>query len=589
MSAGRNLTGEERLPLSGTTWGNTGFGQTYPSQINQYGFNAGNKDYPLRVGAPHQTSSLNQLQTLDIQRSEKILNVDVASKLAGYEDPIKLVFPPILQTEAVVYVRRQYVVGGVASEVPERAPAPVSAVQEDVREVRLRRFGGDVDFNINACLKPDMFQREMDLKVAAQHAALQYELTKMGYQCMLNEGTPLTVALTRSQYGSATDPAKSASLFYNQMVFGALQKFTYPLHNLLAAAKKCTAYDISTSAKTVMILPHGTPEMMSLTKAENMRYDINGLSGPQGKPISLELESGYSIPASNASVFVHIPPPSHVYGAAAPVSRKSELVRTRKIALLYTKGESSKPLLRLQHKSGTMKNLGEKSNASKPNDPDHVLVILEIDMMSGIIAVPGEETGNLIMQYPRSTVATDASTESGRMMLRVLMGVVCKRPENILILEDISCAGVQSCTEEDNEPFKNGNERFFTINEVKNAADRSFATKTIRNLDDTADEANNKNAKLHGRYIYDRVANGEAFYYRCDGENAATDTKLDFDYARVFIGNHFDESNDLKMMGNSPLGNLDDPKNMHKLHGMQVFDPSMTQPTAIAPASATPM
>lgn len=161
MSIPRQLSGENVDRLGGNVWGKPGFGQQFSTRPEQYGFFGGSGIMGAgpKQGAPHQTSTLNQLQALDVQRSEKILNVEVASKLAGYEDPIKLVFPPVIQTEAVVYVRRQYVVGGIATEVPERAPAPVSAVQEDVREVRLRRFGGDVDFNINACLKPDMFQK----------------------------------------------------------------------------------------------------------------------------------------------------------------------------------------------------------------------------------------------------------------------------------------------------------------------------------------------------------------------------------------------------------------------------------------------
>jgi len=327
---------------------------------------------------------------------------------------------------------------------------------------------------------------------------------------MLTEGTTLTAALVRSQYSASAEPAKSASLFYNQMIFGALQKFTYPLHNLLAAAKKCTAYDISTSAKTVMILPHGTPEMMSLTKAENMTYNVNGLTGPQGDAVSLELQTGYKIPASNASVFVHIPPPTHVHGAAAPHARKSELQREVTINLLYKAGSGSNVYHALDHKEGTLEQIATTKIRQ-----------LKINMMSGIIAVPGEETGNLIMQYPRSTVATDASTESGRMMLRVLMGVVCKRPENILVLEDISCAGVVSC---------------------KEIALGSF----------DADAA------------YTQASQGKVVL---------------MDEVRCYIGNHFDAAGNLKVQGNSPLGNLDDPKNLHKLHGMQVFDPTMSAPT----------
>ena len=133
-----------------------------------------------RQTAAHATSTLRQLQREDVVRSEKIINIEVASMLAGYEDPIKLLLPPVMQAAAVVHIRRKYVVGGIASRVPERAPAPVSMVQEDVRKVKLHRYGGDVDFNLNACLQPAAFKREMDMKVKAQHGALAERLNRLG-------------------------------------------------------------------------------------------------------------------------------------------------------------------------------------------------------------------------------------------------------------------------------------------------------------------------------------------------------------------------------------------------------------------------
>lgn len=383
---------------------------------------------------PHATSSLAQLQREDVERSEKILNVEVASKLAGYEDPIKLVLPPILQEAAVLYVRRKYVVGGVACEVPERAPAPVSMVQEDVREVRLKRYGGDVDFNLNACCKPDLFQREMDLKVSAQHGALANELMRLGYTALLREGTPLVSALVRSSSAVGADTRAMALQYYKHQVFGALGKFTYPLHNLLAAAKKCAAYDISRAVKSVMILPHAVPELMAYTRAENMTYNINGIGGPQGAPVTLAVESGYSVPATTTSVYVHIPPPLHSHGAAAPVASHNSLERRVHMLLVYPPNNAANTY-RVDHFNRKLETI--------PTAGD--LVMLTLNMQSAIVAVPGEDTGNLLMQYPRSTVSTDASTESGRMQLRVHMGAVLKKPENVLILEDVAFNGVVAC------------------------------------------------------------------------------------------------------------------------------------------------
>jgi len=211
MSIPRQLDGGDVNRLNGQLWGKPGFGQQFATKPEEYGFFGGRGilgDGP-KQSAPHQTSTLNQLQALDVQRSEKILNVEVASKLAGYEDPIKLIFPPVIQTEAVVYIRRQYVVGGIATEVPERAPAPVSAVQEDVREVRLRRFGGDVDFNINACLKPDMFQKVTQTLTLILNAnpTLSFTLTLI---LTLTLTLPLTLTLGNGHEGCS--PARGAAV-----------------------------------------------------------------------------------------------------------------------------------------------------------------------------------------------------------------------------------------------------------------------------------------------------------------------------------------------------------------------------------------
>ena len=68
--------------------------------------------------------------------------------------------------------------------------------------------------------------------------------------------------------------------------------------------------------------------------------------------------------------------------------------------------------------------------------------LLKLKMMHAILAVPGADTGNLLMQYPRSTVSADASTESGLMQLRVYMGAVLKRPENVLVMRNVAFNGI---------------------------------------------------------------------------------------------------------------------------------------------------
>ena len=424
--------------------GPTQIGGAYPQTIDGYG-RLGRDN---RVNPPHATSSLAQLQRGDIERSEKYVNVEVASKLAGYEDPIKLILPPILQEAAVVYVRRKYVVGGTATEVPERAPAPVSMVREDVREYRLKRYGGDVDFNINSCLKPDMFKAEMDMKVQAQHAALANELNFLGYDMLLNEGTDFVDAFIRSSSMNTQrrgDLSVVAKRFYEQQVFGCLGKYTYPLHNLFAAAKRCTAYDISRAVKSVLILPHGVPELMQYSKAENMRYDISGIHGPQGKPVTMDLTTGYSLPSTTASVHVHIPPAMHTHGAAMPTAGRNCLGGEVYVVCVYSVNTNNPPYQ--QGASSVNLATGRKERLPNGTNLDGAqqarIRVYKLDTLHAIMAVGGGETGNLLMQYPRSTVSMDASTESGKMQLRVYLGAILNRPENVFVFRNVAFNGVE--------------------------------------------------------------------------------------------------------------------------------------------------
>lgn len=70
------------------------------------------------------------------------VQVDVADALASYSDPIKAILGVGIHRDQKILIKRKYVVGGQATITPERAPARTVAVQEDVREVMLTRYGG---------------------------------------------------------------------------------------------------------------------------------------------------------------------------------------------------------------------------------------------------------------------------------------------------------------------------------------------------------------------------------------------------------------------------------------------------------------
>ena len=478
-----------------------------------------------RITGAHSTSSLARVKAEDIERSTKIVSVETASHLTSYEDPIKLIMPPVIQEATTVFVTRKFAVGNTASEVPERAPAPVVSVQEESRRVRLRRYGGDIDFNVNACAVPDMFKREMDLKVGAQHAALAQQLISLGYERLMHDGTDFVTALVRSS-GAMGGPQiqRSAKQFYQSQVFGALGKHTYALANLLAAAKRCTAYDISRSVKTVMILPHGVPELMAYSKAENMRYEINGLRGPQGKPITMTVDSGYKVPASTASVFVHIPPARHMHSNVAPFAGKNELEDDVIVVLKYT-----------PNAGGRCTNF---VNKERENIGANEYRLLKLKMMHAILAVPGADTGNLLMQYPRSTVSADASTESGLMQLRVYMGAVLKRPENVLVMRNVAFNGLE--------------------------AQSALLTW----------------AQMRGGAAGRTPADNAAFQEMFDKANQAAG-EADFVEKYASYGTVYNQNNsDVIRSNNGALGMLDDVAMVHRLYGSQIYDDAVS--TAVA-------
>lgn len=392
-------------------------------------------DLDLRQTPAHGTTGI----PYAISGTATVVQMDVAQRLADYVDPIKAILGVGMHSEQRVIIKRQYVAGGSAGIVPERAPARTVAIQEDVREVMLTRYGGDIEFNLNLLLRPADAAKEMNLKVAAQERALENALTSIGYEMLLNEGTSLINALIRSNstFGNAGDARKqmirSAEMIYAKTVFGAFQKFSYPVHNLIAAAKRASAYDISRATKSVLIVPHGIPEILKYTKPENMIYSING-TGPE--KIDMELTGGYTDPATNCTIFTHIPPSNNMYGAANPTAETSLLSGEVTIATYYTRADVNAAR---QFFNWNTKKLETCSGAGEVN-----VQYITLRMSSAIMSVPNAGVGELLVGYPSTAIATNAATESGRMQLRCYLGSVLYRPEDVLILPDVAFDGFVS-------------------------------------------------------------------------------------------------------------------------------------------------
>lgn len=383
----------------------------------------------------------------NIQGRATRIEADVGDSLATFQDPIKALFGTRICGGQVVQVSRKYVVGGKATAVPERAPARVVRVQEDVREVKLRRYGADLEMNLNLFMKPDEAQKELDLKLNAQKQALENELICQGYAAIMRDGLRLSDAIARSlprsqangdlrQAGdgrggggvsnpfNSTSLSTASSIIFKESVFGAFQRFEYPLQNLIAAAKNCTAYRNVVGSGSMMILPHASPELISWTKPCHMEYAISGISNASKEALTVELDEVYKEPMVGMKIMVHHPPANFSAGSSQPVRGQSPL--SRKLTLFFQAGGYVTDFA----------NPGEVKNV-----PDVAKLVLWTS--SAIIGKPGEETGELLVGYPFTSVSTNQRTESMSVQLRVYLGAILKQPENVIVINDCCFEGVE--------------------------------------------------------------------------------------------------------------------------------------------------
>lgn len=281
------------------------------------------RDLDLYQGYPHSTTGI----PYAIEGTAKVINIKVGEYLAAFKDPIKTILSTNIHTEDKVMIVRKYVVGGRSMIVPEHAPARTVAVQEDVREVRLTRFGGDIEMNLNLFLRKDDAKEELDMKVDAQKRELERTLIDMGYDVLMREGTDLVDGIIRSSPlysahgGSKLPEIRDAADRINiTQVFGAMSKHAYPVHNLLAAARYASAYTTVNEKGSVLILPHGVTDILRYTRKESMVYEIAGpaLMSQTSKKINMQFEEAYTDPGSSVKIVVHRQMPNFNGGTAHP-------------------------------------------------------------------------------------------------------------------------------------------------------------------------------------------------------------------------------------------------------------------------------
>ena len=387
--------------------------------------------------------------------------------------------------DAKIIIKRKYIQGGGAMITPERAPARLVSVQEDVREVMLTRYGGDVEVNLNHFGIPEDAQEELDMKVNHQKRELERQLVNIGYETLMREGTMLQDAIVRSN-PSITDAHKAQEAcerITTRMLFGCTSKYSFPVQNILAACKYASAYSVSGRRGSVLVLPHGLPELLRYTKPDRMKYSISGLTQSQtSKPIDMELDNVVVDPSTGVRIMTHIPQPSFQHGAVlepepSPLQNRTIIRMMYNVKINETKildfstgslrtvsaidifklfdshdldaadvenggdgrDETSSVLtpggaLRLEFRNG---NGGEKNVYT-------IVRTVEFMMSSAILAVPGSGTGELLFAYPQTGVSTNIASESMLIKLRVYLGAALYQPEDVLIIPDVAFEGIVS-------------------------------------------------------------------------------------------------------------------------------------------------
>ena len=173
----------------------------------------------------------------------------------------------------------------------------------------------------------------------------------------------------------------------------------------------------------------------------------------------------------------------------------------------------------------------------------------------------------MLVGYPSTMVGTDVSTETGRMRLRMYLGSVLYRPENVMILPDVSWDGLKAIRKYE-----------LQLVDAKNAAvtDVSTIVNGITQIDMPANSSTPAKMKF-------KISGKEYTINQVDSETSLTgvfkDFQEDIEGLTIYQAATFD-NDDLKplLVNTGHLGCLDSPECGDKVYGTQVYTKS---PSAI--------
>jgi len=419
----------------------------------------------MREGYPHSTTGL----PYALHGTATVINQKIGSFLASFQDPIRAILATGIHKSKKIIIKRKYVVGGQALITPERAPARTVSIKEDIREVILTRYGGDLEMNLNLFLTPDMAAEELEMKLDAQKLMLEQTLVNLGYETLMEQGTQLVAALQRATPATAgmDDIARQAAAekIYVHQVFGSFAKHNFPVQNLLAAAKRANMYTpvAGRESYSVMIVPAGMMDMERYTKADSMVYQVSGIRTTDNKPVNMKLENVVQDPRTGVRILVHAPYPSTRHsGTAYPDVNGCNLTSEVGFGTYYRislndEGEGRVRITDFDKRDycifniSTLKELATGYSEYKEDNHDIVIIRpnMKCLMSSAILAIPGKDTGELLYGYPMTGISTSQTTETMKLQLRVYLGAALYSPDRVMILPHVHFEGLKenyNCT-----------------------------------------------------------------------------------------------------------------------------------------------
>lgn len=427
-------------------------------------------------GAPHTTTSI----PYAINGTAVVINQKMAFWISSFEDPVKAALGTAFHKTQRIIIKSVEIVGGDVTVIPERASGKTIARKEKTRTIQFTRHGNDFLMPLNLFLLPEVAKEHVNDYCTGQRLKIQRALVSMGYAAMFREGTPIERALMRASALTTIlnprDKACAADKMYAESIFGAFSKHRFALENVMTLVAAGNVYTPSSTKRNpikMMIVPAGFTEF-ERTKPDRMYHYISG-ADPTGKKVKIPLEEGvFYDPVTGLRIMRHVPVADFKQGTGASQVETNEMQSIQTIAFYYVEKAAGVDATLINRNNDTnymdcivtnfetsnwetLPNLTDIANNINvaerkqifPTTRDYYVwglrVQMSIMMDSAILITdPGPETGELCVQWPTTFIGQSPGTESARGKFRCYMEAYLKKPENVLLLNNIRCSGIVS-------------------------------------------------------------------------------------------------------------------------------------------------